>query len=139
MTIGGGERLLCGIAVSVVVGLGGCKKGPTPGGVHLKEVSDALAAAGYKTDGFQQTDPLRFSAKSCAEGALAGVATLVCEFGSPEAVALGKKAGESWVAQATTGAVLTNGLTLLALADRARADHHGQTIHKVTKVYSAVK
>jgi hypothetical protein len=112
---------------------------PTPGGVHLAEVNAAFAAAGLKVDSFQPTDALRFSAQRCSEGALGGVQAVVCEFGSAEAVARGKKAGEAWVAQATTGAVLTNGLTLLALADRAHADHNGRTIHTITKAYSAIR
>ena len=48
----------------------------------------------------------------------------------------GRKAGEDWVAQATTGAVLTNGNTLLAVADRSRSDPNGKTIHKITQSYS---
>jgi hypothetical protein len=125
--------------VAAALGLGACKRGPTPGGVHLKEVNDALNSAGYKVDGFQATDPMRFSAQRCAQGAFAGVDALVCEFGSIEAAARGKKAGESWAGQATTAVVLTNGLTMLALADRARADHNGKTIHSVSKLYTNLR
>jgi hypothetical protein len=72
-------------------------------------------------------------------GKLEGVDSLVCEYGSLDAVTLGKKAGEDWVGQATTGAVLTNGKTLLAVADRAHADPNGKIIQKITDAYSKTR
>jgi len=54
-------------------------------------------------------------------------------------VAPGKKTDEGWVAEATTGVALSNGHTLLLLADRHKADPNGQTIHKITKAYTALK
>ena len=78
------SRLLC-----VALLLAGCSK-PTPGGVRLKQVDDALGAAGFKIDAFKPTDPGKLSAQKCTEGALDGVETLLCEYGSAEAVALGR-------------------------------------------------
>ena len=118
---------------------GGCGKQATEGGVRLKQVNDALVGAGFKLDSFHAVDPGRFSAQQCTNGNLDGVDAVVCEFGSAEAVTLGKKAGEDWVAQAATGAVLTNGRTLLAVADRARTDPNGKTIHRITQAYSKTK
>ena len=117
----------------------GCKKQPTPGGVRLKQVNDSFLSAGFKLDSFRPADAGRFSAQTCAAGLLDGVETIVCEYPSPTAEALGKRAGEDWIAQATTGAVLTNGNTLLAVADRAHADPHGKTIHKITQAYRNTK
>jgi hypothetical protein len=117
----------------------GCSKKAGEGGVHMKEVHEAFAGAGFKLDSFHPADPTRFSAQKCAEGTLDGVDTIVCEFGSSEAVVLGKKAGEAWIAQATTGAVLDSGRTLLAVADRGHADPNGQVIHKITQAYSRLK
>jgi hypothetical protein len=119
--------------------LSACHKQPTAGGVRLKQVSEALATAGYKVDSFQPTDASRFSAQTCSTGALGGVDSVVCEFGSAEAVSLGKKAAEGWVAHAITGVVLVNGNTILALADRNRADPNGKEIHKVSKAYTAAR
>jgi hypothetical protein len=116
----------------------GCNK-PTEGGVKLKQVNDSLQSAGFKLDSFQPADPGRFSAQKCVQGLLDGVDSVVCEYGSAEAVALGKKAGEDWVGQAATGAVLTNGNTLLAVADRGRTDPNGKLIHKITQAYSKTK
>ena len=117
----------------------GCSKKPAPGGVKLQQINDAFVSAGYKLDSFHATDPTRLSAQKCVEGTLDGVETMVCEYGSTEALALGKKAGEDWIAQATTGAVLTNGATLLCVADRAHADPNGKTIHKLTQAFSHAK
>jgi hypothetical protein len=127
------------MALLLVIGGAGCSKKPTPGGVKLQQVNDALVSAGYKLESFHPADPAKLSAQKCVEGTLDGVETMVCEYGSAEAVALGKKAGEDWVAQATTGAVLINGSTLLCVADRAHADPNGKAIHKLTQAFSHAK
>src|SRR3954454_13227132 len=124
--------LACGLLVLA----GGCSKKPTEGGVRLAQVSDAFNAAGLKTETFQPTDPARFNAQQCVTGSLDGVEAVVCEYGSPDALALGKKAGEQWVASATTAAVLGNGRTLLAVADRAHTDPNGKTIQKITQAFT---
>jgi hypothetical protein len=116
----------------------GCSKS-SKDGVHLKQVNDSFVSAGFKLDSFQPTDPGRFSAQKCVQGQLEGVDSVVCEYGSAEAVTMGRKAGEDWIAQATTGAVLTNGSTLLAVADRGRVDPNGKVIHKITQAYSKTK
>jgi hypothetical protein len=133
------RRSLVAVGCTLWLAATACK-GKAPGGVvHLKEVNDAFASAGWKTADFQPADSLHFSAQRCVTGAIQGIETLLCEFGSVDAVARGKKAAEAWVAQATTGAVLANGLTLLAVADRAHVDPRGQTIHKITKVYNSTR
>ena len=115
-----------------------CSK-PTQGGVRLKQVNDGFASAGFKLDSFQPTDPGRFSATKCVQGLLEGVDAVVCEYGSAEAVTLAKKAGEDWIAQATTGAVLVNGNTMLLVADRGRVDPNGKMIHKITQTYTKIR
>ncbi len=112
-----------------------CSKKPTEGGVRLEQVSDAFASAGLKPDQFKPTDPSRWSAQKCVSGTVDGVDTVVCEYGSPDALALGKKAGEQWAAGATTASVLSNGRSLLAVADRAHTDPNGKTIHKITQAF----
>src|SRR6476659_4967995 len=118
------------IALACLLAMACSKK---PGEVRLKQVNDSLVSAGFKLDSFQPADPGKFSAQKCVQGTLDGVDSVVCEYGSNEAVTMGKKAGEDWIGQATTGAVLTNGNTLLAVADRARADPNGKLIHKITQ------
>ncbi len=117
----------------------GCTKKATPGGVRLEQISDAFNAAGLKADNFQPTDPSRFDATKCLAGLVDGIDTVVCEYGSPEALALGKKAGEQWAASATTAAVLGNGRTLLAVADRTHSDPNGKAIHKITQAFTKTR
>ena len=122
----------------VVLLAAACSK-PTEGGVRMKQVNDSFVSAGFKLGSFQPADPGRFSAQKCVQGQLEGVDSVVCEYGSAEAVTIGRKAGEDWIGQATTGAVLINGNTLLAVADRARVDPNGKLIHKITQAYSKTK
>jgi hypothetical protein len=122
-------------AALVAVAAVGCSKKPTEGGVRLEQISEAFTAAGLKADNFQPTDPTRFSAAKCLAGRVDDIDTVVCEYGSPDALALGKKAGEQWAGTATTAAVLGNGRTLLAVADRAHTDPNGKTIHKITQAF----
>jgi hypothetical protein len=117
----------------------GCSKKPTEGGVRLEQVSDAFSSAGLKPENFQPTDPARFNALKCVAGTVDGVETVVCEYGSPDAMALGKKAGEQWAASAPTAAVLGNGRTLLAVADRAHTDPNGKTIQKITQAFTKTR
>ncbi|HEX6836476.1 MAG TPA: hypothetical protein VF334_07870 [Polyangia bacterium] len=130
--------LACATALALAATVG-CSKKPTEGGVRLAQISDAFNAAGLKTDNFQPTDPSRFNATKCVAGRVEEVDTIVCEYGSPDALALGKKAGEQWVGNATTAAVLGNGRTLLAVADRAHTDPNGKTIHKITQAFTKTR
>lgn len=126
------------IVVSLALALG-CSKKPTAGGVRLEQVSDAFSSAGLKVDNFKPTDPTAFSAQKCVAGQVDGIDTVVCEYGSPDALALGKKAGEQWVGSATTAAVLGNGRTLLCVADRAHADPNGKTLNKITQAFTKTR
>jgi hypothetical protein len=116
----------------------GCAK-KTSDGVRLKQVNDAFLAAGFKLDSFHPADATKFSAERCAAGSLDGIDAMVCEYPNAVADSLGRKAGEDWVAQSVTGAVLSNGNTLLALADRAHADPHGKLIHRIAQAYQHTK
>ncbi|HEX9101556.1 MAG TPA: hypothetical protein VF997_05095 [Polyangia bacterium] len=126
------------LALGLVTAVG-CSKKPTEGGVRLEQISDAFNSAGLKADNFQPTDPSRFNATKCLAGRVEQVDTIVCEYGSPDALALGKKAGEQWVGTATTAAVLGNGRTLLAVADRAHTDPNGKAIHKITQAFTKTR
>ena len=133
-----GTRWLIAVALTLALAsvlASGCSKKPTAGGVRLKQVNDSFVEAGFKLDSLRAADPGAFAAQQCMSGSLDGVETVVCEYGSADAVELGRKAGESWAEKATTAAVLTNGNTLLALADRARVDPNGKIIHRITQAY----
>jgi hypothetical protein len=127
------------LAFAALLAAAGCSKSKasSESGVTLAQVNDALASAGFKLDGFKPIDATRFAAQTCASGLIDGVDTLVCEYASADAAAVAKKATEAWVGEAVTGAVLSNGRTLLAVADRAHGDHNGKTIHRISKTYQS--
>jgi hypothetical protein len=131
--------IVCIPALALALATIGCGKKATEGGVRLEQISEAFNSAGLKADNFQPTDPSRFNATKCLAGLVDNIDTVVCEYGSPAALALGKKAGEQWVASATTAAVLGNGRTLLAVADRAHSDPNGKTIHKITQAFTKTR
>jgi hypothetical protein len=133
------RRALVVATLVVAAGAVGCSKKPTEGGVRLEQVSAAFSSAGLKADNFQPADPTRFNATRCVAGRVDDIDTVVCEYGSPDALALGKRAGEQWAGNATTAAVLGNGRTLLAVADRGHVDPNGKTIHKITQAFSKTR
>lgn len=127
------------LAIAALALAGGCSKKPTEGGVRLEQISDAFHSAGLEVNNFGATDPSGFHATKCVAGRVEMIDTVVCEYGSPDALALGKKAGEQWVGSATTAAVLGNGRTLLAVADRGHVDPNGKAIHKITQAFSKTR
>jgi len=124
-----------GMLVAALVAFFGCHKAED---ASLKSVNDVLASAGFKLDSFHPADGARFGARVCAAGSLDGVDAIVCEVPADKQ-AHAKRAGEDWLAQATTGVVLTRGTTLLALADRGHVDPNGRTIHKITQAYAKLR
>jgi hypothetical protein len=131
------RRLAVTTACALVLAAAACSKNPpAASGIRLEQVNEALKGAGFQLDNFQRVDGARYAAATCATGPVGGVDTLVCEYASPDAAGSGLRAAEQWVGESVTGSVLTNGLTLLAVADRGHADPNGKTIHKITSTYS---
>ena len=126
-------------AVAMIAAGMGCHGKPTEGGVKLDTVTAAFDRAGWKASAMVSSDPAKLSAQRCLAGPLASVDAIVCEYGSAEALARGKKAIEAWVGSAVTGVALENGKTVLGLADRGRSDPHGQSIHDISKAFLALK
>jgi hypothetical protein len=124
------SRALLFVALALI----GCHKRSTDGG--LEQISDAFGAAGVETGSLRPADATPLHADKCVGGLVDGVDTMVCEYRSPEAAAAGKAAGEKWVGVAVTAAVITNGLVVLAVADRAHGDPNGKTIHKITQAFT---
>jgi hypothetical protein len=108
------------------------------GQVRLARVIEALDKAGFKASGLPSADPGRLSAQRCVGGTLEDLEVNICEYGAAEAVHLGKKAAEAWVGTAVTGVALENGLTVLTVADRGRADPTGAKLQKISKAYLAL-
>lgn len=132
------RSLLFSALLLAAVGCGKSKPSGN-GAVELQQVSDAFASASLKIENFAASDATAFHAQKCMAGKIEGVDAVVCEFGSLDALALGKKAGEAWASGAGTAAVLGNGRTLLAVADRAHVDPNGKAIHKITQAFTHLK
>lgn len=122
--------------LSLVLFVGACHKAKTDSEAQLQKVSDAFAKADLKTESFAPGDAAAFHAEKCMTGKIEGVDSVVCEYGSLDALALGKKAGEAWAGSAPTAAVLGNGRVLLAVADRSHVDPNGKAIHKITRAFT---
>ena len=129
--------ILSALIIPALILLDGCKKQPSS--VGMQQVSDSLKSAGFALDNFRPIDASAYGAQTCAAGPIGGVDTLVCEYPSPNGPAAGHAAAERWIGEAVTGAVLVNGLTLLAVADRGHADPNGKTIHKITQAYQKTR
>jgi hypothetical protein len=108
---------------------------PTTSQAKIKQATDALTSAGFKADAITDADPKGFSAQKCVYGKLDGLEAVLCEYGSAEAVAMGKKSATSWLGDAPTAVVLDNGLALLTVVDRTWADPNGKTLHKMTQAF----
>jgi hypothetical protein len=116
-----------------------CSSKPTPGGVRLDQAKSALGKSGAELKGLEDTQPQRFSALKCVSGPVDKLDVVLCEYGSADAVAAGKKALESWVGSATTAVVLDNGLTVLGAADRQSGDPNGTLLNQLAAAYTKAR
>jgi hypothetical protein len=120
-------------ALAVVAAAPGCgKKKEGPVEVALGRLSDT----GVKVEAFRQVDARTFAALSCRQGRVESLDAVLCDYGTPEAWARGKKAAEDWIGSALTGTWATSDGLLLVVADRARIDPSGKTIQRVMKAFS---
>ncbi len=131
------RHLLTALAL-VALSSASCKHA-TDGAVQLAQVVAAFDKAGWKASALGPMEPGKMSAQSCVGGTLAGLDAMLCEYGAAEAVLRGKKAAETWVGNAVTGVALSNGRTVLALADRTRSDPTGKSIHEISRAYGSIK
>lgn len=69
----------------------------------------------------------------CKAGTVNGVDALICAFPTPEAAKAAEAAAYTWVG-AATGMVQIRGTTVIAAADRRKADPSGRTINQVMKL-----
>ena len=129
------------LLITLALAVAGCHKKPAgpSGNVRIESVSEAFVAAGLTPQSFAATDARRFNAQRCFAGAVDGLDTVVCEYGSPDALSMGKCAGEAWAASAGTASVLGNGRALLAVADRQHSDPNGRVMHKITQAFQKAR
>ena len=87
----------CRVAARRSLRAGGCSKKPTEGGVRLEQVYDVVHRGRAQARHLPADRSGALQRAKMRGRPLDGVDTVVCEYGSPDALALGKKAGEQWV------------------------------------------
>lgn len=92
-----------------------------------------LRGAGHSLSEFKDSEPKDWHAQRCQSGTIDKIAATVCEYVSPEALAMGQGAGDAWIGRAASGLVLRHELVLVGLADRDRADPNGKALSAIAR------
>jgi hypothetical protein len=96
---------------------------------------DALVE-GWKKDGLTVSaltaDKSGAIGTDCSSGTVSGVAVVVCTFAAEADAKAAEAKGYEWVGE-TTGTVLVAGATVVAVADKHKADPTGRTINAIAK------
>jgi hypothetical protein len=108
-----------------------------PGTPHTDDVVKAWQGAGLAADGFVSVDPTAYRAGYCSQGQVAGVETVICEYSDDASLNQAKQQiQDSWKRQALmTGVAVQQKRTLIAVADRAKADPTTKTISKLISTF----
>jgi hypothetical protein len=137
--------------VAVLATFAACHKGKAPGEAastnalshvpgtpHTDDVLNAWRSAGLVPDGFASMQPVPYSAAYCEHGKIRGVDTVVCEYGSDQALARGtQQVKDEWArTDAHTGVILQAKRTTMVTVDRERREPSGKTISAMVKVFS---
>ncbi len=135
-----GPRSGVGLWLVLVVGLCGaaaCGRPHVKGTVAVETVLKAWTAEGFSTDTLVNVEPDDWSAGACSRGTMSGLEILLCEYATDEALAAGEaKITRDWTQQSVpTGATVRSARTLLAIADRDKADPNGRTIARLLKTF----
>lgn len=114
-----------------------CRRPRVDGTVNADPVLKSWSEAGFDTKGVVSIEPDAWSAGACSRGLLAGLDVLICEYSSDEAAKVGeKKISGDWEEESIpTGALVRTSNTLLAIADRNKADRPGRTITRLAKLF----
>jgi hypothetical protein len=137
-------RRSVGLAVAAIaLACGACGKSKTNSPVHAEgtphtgAVLDAWKDAKLVPDRFAAVQPPPYAATYCERGDVAGVETLVCEYGDDATLDRGQKQlEEEWLRSGVrTGVALRNKRTLLAAVDRERHDPNGKTINQLIQAF----
>jgi hypothetical protein len=133
------------LAIAAAVGGAGCKRRPhVEGTVAAETITKAWTAGGFDTTAVANVEAEPWSAGACYQGMVSGVDVLVCEYASDEAMALGEqRINAIWDDESVaTGAVAHTAQpsrTIVAIADRAKADPNGRAINKLIKIFQEQK
>jgi len=116
----------------------GCRRPRVEGTVNVDSILKVWNAAGFDTEKVVNVEPDAWSAGACSRGPVAGLELLICEYSSDDATLVGeKKMMSDWEEESVpTGAVVRTSRTLLAIADRNKADPSGGTIVRLAKLFT---
>lgn len=127
----------------VALGGTGCKRRPhVEGTVATETITKAWTADGFDTANVANVDGDAWAAGACYQGTVSGLDVLVCEYGSDEALAQGEqRLNATWDDESVPTAVLARttqpSRTIVAIADRNKADPNGRTINRLIKTFQA--
>lgn len=116
----------------------GCRRSRVEGTVNVDSILNVWNDAGFDTEKVVNIEPDVWSAGACSRGPVAGLEVLICEYSSDDAARVGeKKMMSDWEEESVpTGAVVRTSRTLLAIADRNKADPSGRTIVRLAKLFT---
>jgi hypothetical protein len=119
----------------------GCKRPHVDGTVAVDSVLAAWGAAGLDTKAVINLEPDAWTAGACSRGLVAGLDVLICEYPGDDTLATGEqKIMSDWEEESVaTAAVVRTSRTLLAVADRNKADPNGRTIARLVKIFREQK
>jgi hypothetical protein len=137
----GARSLVATLVLAAALGGVACKRHPhVDGTVATETITNAWAADGLDVSAVVNVESEPWSAGACYQGMVSGVDVLVCEYASEEALALGEqRINALWDEESVaTGAVARTtqpSRTILAVADRAKADPNGRTLSHLIKIF----
>jgi hypothetical protein len=108
-----------------------CGKSEKTGASARDAVLDAWKKGGLEVSAFNTATSS--VGKDCATGTVAKLDVLVCAFTSADEASKAADVGLSWVGD-TTGSSRASGATVIAVADRHKADVHGKTVEQLYKL-----
>ena len=104
---------------------------------HTDDVVDAWKSAGLNPAAFAPVDPMTYRAGYCAQGTVGVVDALICEYSDDDSLDRAKKViQDMWNKEGVhTGVEVRTKRTLIAVADRTKADPNGKTIAKAVETF----
>jgi hypothetical protein len=95
------------------------------------------ASAEFKKVGAK--DAAKYAAKSCIEGKLEDIPTLMCEYADADAAKAAKEKMEEWAKDMPTGVVDRNGKTLLGAKANKDLDKNNDKVNKIITAFNKAK
>lgn len=141
--VAGVPAVMAALLLALVVGGTGCKRRPhVEGTVAAETITKAWTADGLDTANVASIEADPWAAGACYQGTVSGLDVLICEYGSDEALAQGEqRINATWDDESVPTAAVARtsqpSRTILAIADRNKADPNGRTIARLIKTFQA--